>query len=119
MAEQVNNQVEQTPPSKEEIIKFFQEQIDVKKVQLELQELNTKLAVGRAEELKALSFIGQITNPQAQQNTEPHIVTQEDIDANPELVEAGVKVGDEVLIPKQEVPTQEASKTRKLKKEQV
>ena len=117
MSEQTN---EQKAPSKEELIKFFQEQIDVKKVQFELQELNTKLAVARAEELKALGFIGQMTNPQSQQNTQPHIVTQEDLDANPELVEAGVAVGDEVLIPAGiEMPKEESPKSRKLKKDQA
>ena len=116
MAEQTT---EQKAPSKEELIKFFQEQIDVKKVQFELQELNTKLAVARAEELKALGFIGQMTNP-SQQNTQPHTVTQEDLDANPELVEAGVAVGDEVLIPAGiEMPTEETPKSRKLKKDQA
>lgn len=65
-------QEEQKAPSKEEVIAFFQEQIEVKKVQLELQELNTALAVGRAEELKALSFIAQITSPpQKEEDEEP------------------------------------------------
>jgi len=56
-------QEEQKAPSKEEVIAFFKEQIEVKSVQLELQELNTAMAVGRAEELKALAFIAQLTNP--------------------------------------------------------
>lgn len=60
-------QEEQKAPTKEEVISFFQEQIEVKKVQLELQEMNTALAVARAEELKALAFIAQITNPQQQE----------------------------------------------------
>jgi len=60
-------QEEQKVPSKEEVISFFQEQIEVKKVQLELQEINTALAANRAEELKALAFIAQITNPQQQE----------------------------------------------------
>lgn len=66
-------QEEQKAPTKEEVISFFQEQIEVKKVQLELQELNTALAVGRAEELKALSFIAQITSPpqQEEESDEP------------------------------------------------
>lgn len=119
MSETTNVQ-EQQAPSKEEILKFLQEQIDVKKVQFELQELNTKLAVARAEELKALSFIGQVTNPQPQQQ-QKHIVTQEDIDANPELVEAGINVGDEVMIPVDLAPEVEQpttpSSSRKLKKE--
>jgi hypothetical protein len=29
----------------------------------------------------------------------PHTITQEDMDNNPELVEEGIKVGDEVIIP--------------------
>lgn len=94
---------EQQPPTKEQIIAFFQEQIDVKKVQAELQELNTKLAVLRAEELKALSFISQMTNPKASgeeyQGGTPHTLTQEDFDLNPELAEEGLKVGDKVIIP--------------------
>lgn len=103
-------------PTKEELIQFFQEQIDVKKVQYELQELNTKLAVARAEELKALSFIGQITNPKADDNAYaggvPHTITEEDLANNPELVEEGLKVGDEVMIPAQEAPKKRGLKNK-------
>jgi hypothetical protein len=107
---------EQKVPSKQEIIAFMQEQIDVKKVQVELQELNTKLAKGRAEELQALSFIGNLTNPQGPA-TKPHIITEEDMVANPELKEAGVQVGDEVLIPADESQMpMDAPSERKLKK---
>ena len=93
---------EEKIPTKEEVINFLTEQIDVKKVQYELQELNTKLAVARAEELKALSFIGQITNPQ--NDTVKHVVTQQDIDNNPEMSEAGIKAGDEILVAKEDAP---------------
>lgn len=103
---------EQQAPTKEEVLKFLQEQIEVKKVQLELQEINTKLASYRADELKALSFIAQITNPKPPANAEPHVITQEDLDANPEIVEQGFKVGDEVLVEKTEAP-----KSRGLKKD--
>ena len=34
----------------------------------------------------------------------PHIVTQEDLDANPELVGQGVKVGDEITLPAEQSP---------------
>jgi len=95
---------EQKVPTKEEIIAFLEDQISVKKVQLELQELNTKLAVAKAEELKALSIIGNITTPPStdrgqQPQGQPYTITQEDLDNNPELVKEGLKVGDEVLIP--------------------
>jgi hypothetical protein len=108
MAEQMN---EQAPPSKEEIIKFLEEQMEVKEAQLKLQELNTKLAVARAEELKALQFIAQMTNPQPPADAVKHNITQQDMDENPELVEQGFNVGDEVLIPKEQ-----AAKQRSLKK---
>jgi hypothetical protein len=103
-------------PSKEQVIAFFQEQIEVKKVQLELQELNTRLAVARAEELKALSFIAQMTTPKPAgdeyEGGVPHKITQEDLDNNPELVEQGFSVGDEVIIPAEH----ETKKERTLKK---
>lgn len=104
MTQETNTTEEKSVPTKEELIQFFQEQIDVKKVQYELQEINTKLAVARAEELKALSFIGQMTNPKADPNAYegqgvPHTLTEEDLANNPELAEEGLKVGDEVLIP--------------------
>lgn len=106
---------EQTPeqkvPTKEEVLMFLSEQIDVKVKQVELQELNTKLATYRAEELKALQFIAQMTNPQPPADAVPHVLTQEDIDANPEITEQGFKVGDEVLVPKDSEPAK-----RKLKK---
>jgi len=107
---------EKTAPTREEILKFFQEQIEVKKVQVELQDLNTRLAVSRAEELKALTFIAQITNPKPDpdpyQGGTPHKITQEDLDNNPELAEMGLTVGEEVIIPNE----QEQKKERTLKK---
>lgn len=113
---------EQKAPTKEEVIAFLKEQAEVKTAQLQLQELNTKLAVAKAEELKALAFIGQLTNPSQQpipqspeDGTTQHTITQEDLDNNPELVEEGVKVGDEILIPNQ-MPVQEEAPIKKLKK---
>lgn len=111
MSEQVNEQV---TPTKEQIIAFMDEQIEVKKKQLELQELNTRLAVARAEEIKALSFIGNATNPNQQApQGKPHKVTQEDLDNHPELADAGLKVGDDVLIADE---SEEQPKQRGLKK---
>lgn len=97
-------QTEQQAPSKEDVIKFFQEQIEVKKYQVELQELNTALAMGRAEELKALSFIAQMTTAPKSggepfEGGVPHKITEEDMELNPELAEQGLKVGDDVIIP--------------------
>jgi len=109
MSEQLN---EQQAPTKEEVIKFLNEQIEVKQVQLQLQVLNADLAEARAREVKALGFIGQMTNPQAPADAIPHNLTQEDIDQNPELVEQGFKVGDEVLIPKEAQPSKRSLKKK-------
>jgi hypothetical protein len=117
--ENVQDSATTDAPTKEAIINFFQEQIDVKKVQYELQELNTKLAVARAEELKALSFVAQMTNPKSEGNPYeggvPHTITEEDMELNPELKEQGLNVGDEVLIPESMKEEEKASKKRGLK----
>ena len=103
--------VEQKQPSKEEVVAFLSEQIEVKKVQLELQIINADLAEARSREVKALGLIAQMTNPTPPADAVPHNLTQEDMDQNPELSEQGFKVGDEVLVPKDSEPAK-----RKLKK---
>lgn len=102
---------EQQAPSKEMVIAFLQEQIEVKKFQVELQELNTRLAVARSEEVRALGLIAQMTNPQPPADAVPYNLTEKDIEENPELTEQGFKPGDEVLVPKDSEPAK-----RKLKK---
>lgn len=97
-----------TPPTREEIISFLKENIELAEYRALLQKVNTQIAVDRVEELKALVFIGQITNPKSQE-LENHIVTQEDIDNNPDLTENGISPGDEIQIP--------VDLKRKLKKE--
>ena len=94
-------------PTKEEIVALLQEQIEVKTLQVQLQELNEKLAKSKAGELQALEFIGNMTNPQSKSEAEEYTLTEEDIKNNPELSEQGFKAGDEILVPKQ----------RKLKKD--
>jgi len=109
MSEQVTEQAQ--APSKEEVVKFLLEQIEVKEVQLKLQVINADLAEARSREVKALGFIAQMTNPTPPPDAVPHNLTQEDMDQNPELIEQGFKVGDEVLVPKDSEPAK-----RKLKK---
>jgi hypothetical protein len=104
---------EQKVPTKEEIMTFLIEQIEVKELQAKLQDLNTRLAKARAEELQAISFVAQLTNPRNEENEMvPHTLTQEDLDQNPELVDDGYEVGDSIVIPK---PAEE-KKSRSLKK---
>jgi hypothetical protein len=114
MSEQMNDQItdDQKAPSKEEVLAFLQEQIQVKTVQAQLQQINADLAEGRARELKALQFIAQMTNPTPPPDAVKHNLTEEDMEENPELSEQGFKVGDEVLVPKDSVPTKRTLKKK-------
>lgn len=111
-------------PDKEKIIEWMNGQIEFKEIQLKLQELDTKIAVTKAEYMKAMYTIAQISNPQQNHQGSPelseHTLTEEDLQANPDLVEQGFKVGDIVGIPKmEEAPMEEEkapAKKRTLKK---
>lgn len=69
MSEQ-QTQAEDRQPTKEELVNFLTESLEIAKLRSELQGYNTQIAVGRAEELKALMFIAQLTNPQPQEEPE-------------------------------------------------
>lgn len=111
---------EQKVPSKEEIIAFLKEQIEVKSLQVDLQKLNTEFAIAKAEELKALSFVAQMNNPQPNSKSYEggvhHKLTQDDLDANPEFAENGLKVGDEVVFPNDLSPEEEKEAIEEIKK---
>lgn len=118
---QTQNSVE--APDKAKIIEWMNGQIEFKEIQLKLQELDTKIAVTKAEYMKAMYTIAQISNPQQNHQGSPelseHTLTEEDLQANPDLVEQGFKVGDIVGIPKmEEAPIEEEApaKKRTLKK---
>jgi hypothetical protein len=58
--------VDQNPeqePTREEIVSFYNEQIDLKTLQLKLQQLNRDYAVARFEEVLAISKLAQLTAP--------------------------------------------------------
>ncbi len=61
------NQVKDVP-TREEYLTYMSETIELTKLRTELQELQTRIAVGRAEEMRALAFLAQI---QGQQRPEP------------------------------------------------
>lgn len=90
---------EKKEPTKEEVLNFLNESLEIAELRAKLQNCNTQIAVGRAEELKALVFISQVTNPKAQEDLQEHTITEDDMVNNPELAQAGVKVGDNVQIP--------------------
>jgi hypothetical protein len=110
---------EQKVPSKDEIVSFLKEQIEVKELQAQLQEINTRIVKSRAEEIQAIGFIAQMTNPsqpppaEPDMEGEPHTITEEDLANNPSLSEQGLKVGDEVLIANEEAPKKRSLKKQK------
>jgi hypothetical protein len=63
MSTQETIQDQDRQPTKEELVAFLNESIEISELRAKLQNYNTQIAVGRAEELKALVFIAQITNP--------------------------------------------------------
>lgn len=60
---------EQKIPTTEEFIAHMEEQIKIAEVRAKLQTLNMQIAKDRAEELNALMFIAQVTNPKNPQES--------------------------------------------------
>ena len=111
-------------PSKEQIIAWYKEQIEIATLRRDLSALQAEIAKNEAQRVQATVLMAQMQNPASQnQNEVEHEVTQEDLDANPELVENGVKVGDKILVsnPRSQValeqPGEEDNKVRTLKKD--
>jgi hypothetical protein len=104
-----NQQKQNAAPTKEQMLTWMQEQIEFKKVQAELQEIDTRIAVARADYMKAMYTIAQISNPteQSPSGLTEHTLTEEDLEANPELKEQGFKTGDVVGVPAQEEEVKE------------
>ena len=118
MSEEQKTKEGQNVPTKDEIVAFLKEQVEVKELQAQLQDLNTRIAKGRAEEIQAISFVAQMTNPsqppampEEEEEGERYTITEEDLTSNPALSEQGLKAGDEVLLADDVTP-----KKRSLKK---
>jgi hypothetical protein len=111
-------------PSREQIIGWYKEQIEVATLRRDLSSLQMEIAKNDAQRLQATVLMAQMQNPSSENEVE-HVVTQEDLDANPELIDNGVKVGDTILVskptpiagPSAEINTEEDPKVKKLKKE--
>jgi hypothetical protein len=63
-------QDESKAPSREEMIKFYKDQIELKELQCQLQELNTRFIRAKADEIQATAFIGQMMSPQEDEESE-------------------------------------------------
>jgi len=97
---------EKKTPTKAEVLNFYKEQIEVAKLRRDLAEIVCITAEFDARRVEAIAKQAHFSRPAQQQPQQegmpegviPHTVTQEDLDANPELAEQGIKVGDVVGI---------------------
>lgn len=63
------NQTQQEAPTKEQIIAHMNEQIEIMELRVKLQELHAANAMARAEELKAIAFMSQLTQTPQEDTT--------------------------------------------------
>lgn len=126
----MQTQNEPQVPTKEQVIKFYKEQIEVAKLRRDLAEIAAQTAKFDADRAESIAKQAHFSAPRPQAQGEmpegviPHTVTQEDLDNNPELVAQGVKVGEVIGINSQATPEEAAfekavteDNVRKLKKE--
>lgn len=116
-------------PSKEEVLKFYKEQIEVAKLRKDLAELVCATAEFDAKTAEAIAKKAHFSAPMPQQGPASmpegvveHTITQEDMDNNPELAEQGIKVGDVVGIAEKPLteeatPEDDGKPVRQLKKD--
>jgi hypothetical protein len=126
---------EKKTPTKAEVLNFYKEQIEVAKLRRDLAEIVCITAEFDARRVEAIAKQAHFSRPAQQQPPQqegmpegviPHTVTQEDLDANPELAEQGIKVGDVVGISERPVEegeseiypaTEDEAPVRKLKRD--
>jgi len=97
---------EQKVPSKEEVIKFYTEQIEIAKLREELSGILASTAKHDADRAESVAKLAHFSAPskapqpveQMPEGMVEHTVSQEDMDNNPELAEQGIKVGDVIGI---------------------
>lgn len=90
-------------PTQEQMIANINKQIKLKKLQVELQILNTSMAMQKVLEIEALIKLDNMKPgiPQEDPNLVQHTVTQNDIDTIPEFKAQGFEVGNVIGIPKE------------------
>lgn len=89
--------VQSQEPNKEQVLSWMKEQIEFKTVQLEMQELDAKIALAKFQQMEALYKISMLTSTEEEANeasSREHIITDEDMKNHPQLKEMGYEVGD-------------------------
>lgn len=76
----MENQTEQTQPSREQIIQWYKDEIELAALRAELSKLQRDAAVNEAERINAIGAIAQMTQPQeegAKQETKTRTLKRE------------------------------------------
>lgn len=84
--------VNENKPTKDQIISWYKEQIEIAEFRVKLAELNARTARYEFERQEQVVKLANMLAPDP--SVKQYTVTQEDLDNNPELSEQGVKVGD-------------------------
>lgn len=111
---------EEKVPSQQDQIKHLKEQMPLKRLQVELQRLNTDFVELKVREFEAINRLQQIDQIQKDAENDmmrdiiKHVVTQEDLDINPELAQANITVGQEIGIPKEIYYTDQVKLAKKV-----
>jgi hypothetical protein len=123
---------EQKVPTREQVLKFYAEQIEIAGLRKDLAELLAVTAEFDARRAEAVAKQAHFASPRPQASPDQmpegmieHVVSQEDMDNNPELAEQGIKVGDVIGIsnnaaeaqPQSEVDPANEVPVKKLKKQ--
>lgn len=94
-------------PTHTEQVEFYKKAVQVQKLRTELMELRARAAKAQLEETSWYNQLAQYDQRQRQAEKESNEIeyelTQEDFDNNPGLEEQGLKVGDIVNIPKDQL----------------
>ena len=66
----MENQTEQTQPSREQIIQWYKDEIELATLRAELAKLQRDAAMSEAERINAIAAIAQMTQPQEDAKSE-------------------------------------------------
>lgn len=74
---------QQERPSREQMIQWYKEEIELASLRAELSKLQRDAAVSEAERIQAIAVIGQFTNPQEEESGEkPRKLKKEEVNAD-------------------------------------
>ena len=72
----MENQTEQTQPSREQIIQWYKDEIELATLRAELSKLQRDAVVNEAERINAVAAIAQMTQGQSEEGPKPEAKTR-------------------------------------------